>query len=104
MTTPSASTRSLVLEPSSTGYVDECYDNRSDNVPGTPVHVAAGAVTSGIDAELAVAAAITGRVTDSAGTGIPNVFVQTNNVSPPHRSAAPMTSAATGSPACRPVR
>ena len=67
---------SLVLEPSRTGYVDECYDNQGVSSPGTPVHVTAGAVTAGIDAELAVGAAITGHVTDSAGNGIPNVYVQ----------------------------
>ncbi len=72
---------SLVLEPSSTGYVDECYDDLDFSVPGTPVHVVGGAVATGIDAELAVAAAITGSVTDSAGTAIPNVFVQTNSSS-----------------------
>jgi hypothetical protein len=71
---------SLILAPSSTGYVDECYDDQSVSSPSTPVHVAAGAVTAGIDAELTVGAKITGRVTDSAGNGIPNVFVQTSGV------------------------
>jgi hypothetical protein len=69
---------SLILEPSSTGYVDECYDDQSVSSPRTPVHVAAGTVIAGIDSELTVGAAITGQVTDSAGNPISNVFVQTS--------------------------
>jgi protocatechuate 3,4-dioxygenase beta subunit len=71
---------SFVFQPSSTGYVDECYDNQGVSSPGTPVHVTAGGVTAGIDAELAVGAAATGQVTDSDGTGIPNIFVQISGV------------------------
>jgi protocatechuate 3,4-dioxygenase beta subunit len=63
-----------VNQPSITGYLDECY---ADSVP---VHVGAGAVTAGIDAELAIGAAISGQVTDSAGNGIPNTFVDTYGV------------------------
>ena len=65
-----------VQQPATTGYVGECYDDESTS-SGTPVHVAAGAVQAGIDAELAVGAAITGQVTDAAGNGIPNAFVDT---------------------------
>jgi hypothetical protein len=63
-----------VQQPATTGYLDECYDDLSTS-SGTLVHVAAGSVQAGIDAELAVGAAITGQVTDSAGNGIPNTFI-----------------------------
>jgi protocatechuate 3,4-dioxygenase beta subunit len=82
---------SAVLQPSSTGYVDECYDNQGVSSPGTAVHAAAGAVTAGIDAELTVGAAITGQVTDPAGNGIPNVFVQPSGVDGSYLSAVGTT-------------
>jgi protocatechuate 3,4-dioxygenase beta subunit len=66
-----------VRQPAATGYVAECYDNQPGSFGGTPVHVAAGSVTAGIDAELAVGAEITGRITDSAGNPIPYAFVDT---------------------------
>ena len=62
-----------VHQPAVTGYLNECYDN--DN--GALVHVAAGTVTTGVDAELAVGAGISGRVTDSAGRGLTSTFVET---------------------------
>jgi protocatechuate 3,4-dioxygenase beta subunit len=69
-----------VQQPSPTGYVNECFDNQRESYTATPVHVTAGAVTSGIDAELAVGAAISGRVTDPAGNGLPNAYVETFSV------------------------
>jgi hypothetical protein len=66
-----------VQQPSTTGYVDECYENQRTSYTATPVHVSTGTVTTGIDAELAVGAAITGRVTDSAGNGLGDVYVET---------------------------
>ncbi len=68
-----------VRQPAATGYVNECYDDQRDSYTATPVHVTAGAVTAGIDAVLAVGAAISGRVTDPAGAGIPNVYVNTSS-------------------------
>lgn len=65
-----------VHQPSPTGYVNECYDDND----GTLVHVAAGSVTTGIDAELAVAAGISGRITDSAGHGLPYAGVYATGV------------------------
>jgi protocatechuate 3,4-dioxygenase beta subunit len=65
-----------VRQPAPTGYVNECYDNGSNAL----VHVVAGAVTAGIDAELAVAAGISGRVTDSAGHPIPYTSVETYSI------------------------
>jgi protocatechuate 3,4-dioxygenase beta subunit len=62
-----------VRQPAPTGYLNECYDN--DN--GALVHVAASTVTDGIDAVLPVAAGITGRVTDSAGSALAFVAVET---------------------------
>jgi protocatechuate 3,4-dioxygenase beta subunit len=66
-----------VQGPAATGYVNECFDNQPSSVGGTPVQVTGGAVTAGIDAELAVGAAITGRITDSAGNPLRYVFVDT---------------------------
>ena len=62
-----------VHQPALTGYINECYDN--DN--GALVHVAAGTVTTDIDAELAVGAGISGRVTNSAGHGLSFTSVET---------------------------
>ncbi|HEV2887220.1 MAG TPA: carboxypeptidase regulatory-like domain-containing protein [Jatrophihabitans sp.] len=66
-----------VRQPAATGYVNECFDDSTmtSGTPYTVVHVAAGSVTSGIDAELSVGAEIRGRVTDSAGNGIDDVSV-----------------------------
>lgn len=61
-----------VHQPAATGYVNECYDDND----GTMVHVGAGTVTTGIDAVLAVAAGVSGRITDTAGNGIPYASVQ----------------------------
>lgn len=62
-----------VRQPAVTGYVNECYDNQSSAL----VHVTAGTVTAGIDAELAVGAGIDGQATDSAGEPIAQVTVET---------------------------
>ena len=66
---------SSVHEPAPTGYVAECYDNLPFNFAGTPVSVTIGSVTSGIDAQLEVGGAVTGRVTNPAGDGVGDVFV-----------------------------
>ncbi|HST47740.1 carboxypeptidase regulatory-like domain-containing protein [Jatrophihabitans sp.] len=65
-----------VRQPAPTGYVNECYDNNSYAL----VHVTGGTVTTGIDAELAVGAGISGRVTDSAGHGLPSISVEVYRV------------------------
>jgi protocatechuate 3,4-dioxygenase beta subunit len=66
-----------VRQPAATGYVNECYEDStvSSGTAYTAVHVAAGSVTSGIDAELTVGAEIRGRVTDSTGNGIDDVSI-----------------------------
>ena len=63
-------------QPSETGYANECFDDSASSPSSTVVHVAAGSTTTGIDAELAVGAVVTGHVTDAAGTGIPFVPVE----------------------------
>jgi hypothetical protein len=60
-----------------TGFQAECYDNHADASSANPVNTTAGQVSTGVDAELAVGAEITGRVTDSAGNGIPDGSVYT---------------------------
>ncbi|HEX8095175.1 carboxypeptidase regulatory-like domain-containing protein [Jatrophihabitans sp.] len=58
----------------STGYLDECYDNLpAYYYGGTPIPVAVGHTTPGINATLAVGAAVTGKVTDPAGKPVPDV-------------------------------
>lgn len=54
----------------SPGSVSRCYDDQPTGTP-TPVDLVAGVVTSGIDAQLAPAAGVGGRVTDAAGVPTP---------------------------------
>ena len=62
-------------DASPTGYRDECYDNQPPYYPyGTPVSVTPGQTSSGVDAALESAGAITGRVTD--GNGMPVAYVE----------------------------
>lgn len=65
-------------DTSSTGYAAECYDNVPPGGSATPVVVTGGQTTSGIDASLEVGAAVSGKVTDSAGhpLGGVSIFVQ----------------------------
>ena len=51
-----------------TGYVDQCYRNQPTSGTRTPVPAAVGSVTAGIDAALNGGGAISGVVTDSAGS------------------------------------
>ena len=63
---------------SPTGYLDECYDNQPPYNPDgtrTPVPVTLGQISSGIDAALEAAGAITGRVTDGNGVPLADVAV-----------------------------
>ncbi len=57
-------------------YVPEYYDDQLTFAAGLDVHVNAPDVTSGIDAELALAGRITGRVTDADGVGLGDIFVE----------------------------
>ena len=62
---------------SPTGYLDECYaDQPPRTTSATPVPVSVGQTSTGIDAALAVAGAITGLVTDSAGAPVRDVDVK----------------------------
>jgi carboxypeptidase family protein len=61
---------------SSTGYLGECYDDQADVYGGgTPIPVALGQTTGGINAVLALGGAVTGTVTDPAGNPVEGVFV-----------------------------
>jgi len=57
-------------------YVAEWYNDKVDFVTADRVAVTAGNTTSGINAQLAIGGSISGRVTDSAGTGISDVAVR----------------------------
>ncbi|GAA1899348.1 beta strand repeat-containing protein [Lapillicoccus jejuensis] len=55
---------------STSGYVDECWDDVASNGTATPVTVTTGRTTTGVSARLAAAATVSGRVT-AAATGSP---------------------------------
>lgn len=68
---------SYATGPSSTGYLNECYDNQPQVFGGssTPIPVTLGHTTAGIDAVLDIGAAVTGTVTDQAGNPVYGVSV-----------------------------
>jgi protocatechuate 3,4-dioxygenase beta subunit len=70
---------------SSTGHLARCHGPQpyGDGAAGTPVTVLAGQLTSGLVDELPPGGALSGRVTDSAGSGLPNVLVQAFDPSTP---------------------
>jgi hypothetical protein len=57
-------------------YVREWYNDKISNDSADPVTVTVGQTTTGIDAQLADAGSISGRVTDSSANGIANVNVR----------------------------
>ncbi|MHB1475853.1 MAG: carboxypeptidase regulatory-like domain-containing protein [Dermatophilaceae bacterium] len=70
---------------SSTGYLSQCYDGLSINAwPTKSVVVTVGATRTGIDAALAVAGAISGKVTKAGDSlhELANVTVQVTSSSP----------------------
>lgn len=75
---PAGKYRMIVGSNSEPGYVATWYNNNQLNMASTPVTVAAGATTSGIDYNLAAnAAAITGTVTRlSDGQPLPGMLVR----------------------------
>lgn len=68
---------SYATGPSSTGYLNECYDNQPQIFGGsaTPIPVTLGHTSAGIDAVLDIGAAVTGTVTDPAGNPVDGAFV-----------------------------
>jgi protocatechuate 3,4-dioxygenase beta subunit len=56
-------------------YVDECYNNAADVNSATDLSVAAGATRSNVNAQLALAAHIKGKVTDAQGNPLSDVGV-----------------------------
>jgi hypothetical protein len=64
-------------------FVQECYDNQLTSGTTTPVVVASGATTTGIDAALTAWGMMSGTVTDSAGShqGLANVDVMISSPS-----------------------
>jgi hypothetical protein len=65
------------------GYLGQCFDSQPISGTPTPVTVALGATQAGVDAELAVAGAISGRVTEAGGShhGLSNVQVHVTRAS-----------------------
>ncbi|HEX8344822.1 MAG TPA: carboxypeptidase regulatory-like domain-containing protein [Actinoplanes sp.] len=70
-------TTSQTKGPSPTGYLSGCYRQQPYGYgdTGTPVAVTAGKMANDINDYLAVAGAISGRITDPSGGGIGNVKV-----------------------------
>jgi YD repeat-containing protein len=62
-------------------YVDQWYNGRVFSAQADLVTVTAGATTSGINAVLSPAGRISGRVTDTTGTGIGNVYINVTDTS-----------------------
>jgi hypothetical protein len=65
----------ILFDGSDSGYAIQWYNNKTTIDAANGVPVTAGAVTSGINAVLAQGGTITGRVTNSSGTGLANVWV-----------------------------
>jgi hypothetical protein len=65
------------------GYANPCYNNQMNRATPTPVTVTSGATTTGINAALVAAGAITGTITDAGGThhGLANVTVRVFSLS-----------------------
>lgn len=61
--------------PPTQGFVSEWYDDTWDRAQASLVAVVDGQETSGIDAELALGGALSGRVTDTAGLPLESVCV-----------------------------
>jgi hypothetical protein len=69
----------LDFDAYTTGYISQYYNNKSSSELADAIAVTAGAATSGINATLVLGATITGRVTNSSGTGIADVSVSASD-------------------------
>lgn len=74
--------------PFDSDYIGEFYNDKADFFSADLVSVTTGEVTAGIDASLALAGRIGGRVTDSAGVPLPYASVRAFSVSPPNSAFA----------------
>ena len=61
------------------GYVSQWYNNKTSFDTADDVTVTGGSTTNGIDAVLEVGGSITGRVTNSSGAGIADIWVYATN-------------------------
>ena len=69
-----AGTYKLCFRDTTGQYVNECYDDDTDNPEsGLEITINTGQVLSGVDSQLAVAGHITGTVTDSFGNPLSNI-------------------------------
>lgn len=66
-----------------TGYINQCYDNQPISGLPTPVAVTVGATRTAVDGALVGGGAISGTVSDAAGThhGLENVWVSVSSPS-----------------------
>src|ERR1039457_3155018 len=66
----------LQFDGNNTGYLTQWYNNKPTQALADSVTVTAEATTSGIDASMIQGGSISGLITNSAGTGIGGVFVE----------------------------
>ncbi|MFZ4857789.1 MAG: carboxypeptidase regulatory-like domain-containing protein [Desulfuromonadaceae bacterium] len=66
----------LLFSGGSTGYISQWYNNKTTQTLADAVTVTAGTSTSGINATLILGGTISGKVSNSAGTGIAGVLIQ----------------------------
>ncbi|MCX6583459.1 MAG: carboxypeptidase regulatory-like domain-containing protein [Candidatus Aminicenantes bacterium] len=73
----------LFSPPNGSNYVYQWYNNKNSSEIADPVTITAGQTTNGINAQLVLGGAVSGRVTDEADAGIlnVNVGVYLNNIS-----------------------
>ena len=106
---PAGDYKVLFGYPTSTSpFAHEWYDDALDEASADLVHVADGTAVTGIDAELAVGARVSGRLTTPTGVRCPTEWVWANRLADGHdpsytASASPMPTASTSSRGYRPA-
>ena len=75
-------------------YVTEWWDNKPDLATADTIQLAAGEARTGIDAQLATGATISGHVTNTNGDGLANICVSAQPSSPGGQGGLAQTNAA----------
>ena len=77
---PTGTYRVRFSSASNPGFVSEWFNDKKSFETADPVGVLAGGTTSGINAVLAAAGFMAGRVTDGEGSGIAGIYVFANDI------------------------